>query len=110
LVTLRNQLDTNKSPNSVSATSKLKEEMNHLVLQLVYERHLREKYEEEANRLHFIQIERDQLLIEKQFTEKKLKQLVEQYKNEVEESLSSQNRLEISAYKEEVDEKNKLIE
>lgn len=98
-----------ESATNTSHVSKLKEEINHLVVQLIYERHLREKYEEDANRLHFIQIERDQLLIEKQFSEKKLKQLVEQYKNEVEVSLSSQKNLELNAYKEELKEKNNLI-
>jgi hypothetical protein len=93
----------------LSAAHKLREEINHLALQLIYERHLREKYEEDANRLHFIKIERDQLLIEKQFTEDKLKQLVEQYKLEVEVSLNSQNNLELNAYREDVREKNELI-
>ena len=84
--------------------------MNHLVIQLIYERHLREKYEKDANRLYFTQIEHDQLLIEKQSSQDKLKQLVEQYKSEVEISLKSQNHLELNAYIEESKEKNSLIE
>ena len=84
----------------------MKHEINHLALQLIYERHLRDKYEEEANRLHFYKIERDQLMVEKSFLEKNLKQLIEQYKNEVEESLSEQNKLELNAYKQELNEKD----
>ena len=84
----------------------MKQEINHLALQLIYERHLRDKYEEEANRLHFYKIERDQLMVEKSFLEKNLKQLIEQYKNEVEESLSEQNKLELNAYKQELNEKD----
>lgn len=83
--------------------------MNHLVLQLIYERHLREKYEEDANRLYFIKIEKDQLVKEKNYTEQNLKQLVEKYKMEVEESLRSQNNLELNAYREDVKEKSELI-
>lgn len=106
---MKNDIEVN-STTIPTVISKLKEEMNHLVLQLIHERHLREKYEAEANRLHFIKIQRDQLIIEKEFSEKKLKQLVEQYKNEVEESLNSQNKLELNAFKEEVKEKSDLIE
>lgn len=106
---LKSDIEVN-STTVPSVISKLKEEMNHIVLQLIHERHLREKYEGEANRLHFIKIQRDQLIIEKEFSEKKLKQLVEQYKNEVEESLNSQNKLELNAFKEEVREKSDLIE
>jgi hypothetical protein len=84
--------------------------MNHLAMQLIYERHLREKYEENANKLHFIKIERDQLLVEKQYSEKNLKQLVEKYKTDVEISLNSQNNLELNAYKEELTSKNNIIQ
>ena len=80
-----------------------------MALQLIYERHLRDKYEEESNRLHFYKIERDQLLVEKSFLEKNLKQLIEQYKNEVEDSLSEQNKVELNAYKKEIDDKDDLI-
>lgn len=89
--------------------NKLKQEINHLALQLMYERHLRDKYEEESNRMHFYKIERDQLIVEKTCLEKNLKKLVEQYKNEVEECLSVQNKIEIDAYKKELDEKMNLI-
>ena len=87
------------SENSTNSTiSRLIEENNHLTLQLSYERSLRNKYEEESNRLHIIKIgkfkdfyifiriiillhlERDQLLGEKINIEKYLKDLVEQYK------------------------------
>ena len=95
---------------SPTLIAKLKDEINHLMLQLIYERNLREKYEEEANRLHFIKIERDQLIVEKMYSEKNLKKLVEEYKNEVEASLSTQNNLELHAYKEELKEKSNLIQ
>ena len=42
--------------SSNTAVAKLKEENNHLVLQLAYERSLRQKYEEESNRLHIVKI------------------------------------------------------
>ncbi len=83
--------------------------MNHLVLQLIYERHLRDKYEEDSNRLHFYKIERDQLLVEKSYLEKNLKQLVEEYKNEIEKCLSEQNKVELNAYKKEIDDKDFII-
>ncbi len=89
---------------------KLKQEVNHLVLQLMYERNLRYKYEEESNGLHFIKIERDQLIVEKTYLERNLKQMVEQYKNEVETCLSLQNKTELEAYQIELDEKNATIE
>jgi hypothetical protein len=89
---------------------KLKREINHLVLQLMYERHLRDKYEEDSNRLHFIRTERDQLIVEKTYLEKNLKELVERYKNEVEQWLNIENNLELNAYKKELDEKNAFIE
>ena len=59
--------------------------------------------------MHFYKIERDQLLIEKSFLEKNLKQLVEQYKNEVEECLNEQNKVELNAYKKEIEEKDDII-
>jgi superfamily II RNA helicase len=83
--------------------------VNHLVLQLIYERHLRDKYEEDSNRLHFYKIERDQLLVEKSYLEKNLKQLVEEYKNEIDKCLSEQNKVELNAYKKEIDEKDFII-
>ena len=83
--------------------------MNHLVLQLIYERHLRDKYEEDSNRLHFYKIERDQLLVEKSYLEKNLKQLVEEYKNEIEKCLSEQNKVELNAFKKEIDDKDFII-
>ena len=83
--------------------------MNHLVLQLIYERHLRDKYEEDSNRLHFYKIERDQLLVEKSYLEKNLKQLVEEYKNEIEKCLSEQNKVELNAYKKEIEDKDFII-
>jgi len=83
--------------------------VNHLVLQLIYERHLRDKYEEDSNRLHFYKIERDQLLVEKSYLEKNLKQLVEEYKNEIEKCLSEQNKVELNAYKKEIDDKDFII-
>lgn len=89
---------------------KLKQEINHLVIQLMYERNLRNKYEEDSNRLHFIKIQRDQLITEKKFLEKNLKQQVEGYKNEVEECLNIQNKSEIKAYKEELEQKNEILE
>ena len=90
--------------------AKLKQEINHLVLQLMYERHLRDKYEEDSNRLHFIRTERDQLIVEKTYLEKNLKELVERYKNEVEQWLSIENKIEVNAYKKELDEKDLFIE
>ena len=42
--------------------------------------------------MYFYKIERDQLLMEKSYLEKNLKQLVEQYKSEIEKSLSEQNK------------------
>lgn len=90
--------------------NKLKQEVNHLVLQLIYEKHLRDKYEEDSNRLHFIRIERDQLLVEKNNLQLNLKELVDRYKNEVEQCLGEQNKMEISIYKRELDEKNAFIE
>jgi len=83
--------------------------VNHLVLQLIYERHLRDKYEEDSNRLHFYKIERDQLLVEKSYLEKNLKQLVEEYKNEIEKCLSEQNKVELNAYKKEIEDKDFII-
>ena len=45
------------SENSTNSTiTRLIEENNHLTLQLSYERSLRNKYEEESNRLHIIKI------------------------------------------------------
>lgn len=96
--------------NQNALIAKLKQEINHLVLQLVYERHLRIKYEEDSNRLHFIKTERDQLNVEKKYLERNLKQLVEQYKTEVEECLNLQNKSEVKAFKIELDEKNEFIE
>ena len=96
-----NQTSNDSNSNQSQIISKLKQEINHLVLQLIYERYLRNKYEEDSNRLHFIKTERDQLLVEKRYLEKNLKQLVEQYKNEVEECLSIQNKSEIKVYKKE---------
>ena len=96
--------------NSAVTVTKLKEEVNHLVLQLIYERHLREKYEEDANRLHFVKIERDQLMHAKYFSDKRLSQLVEQYKNDVEKSLGDQYRMETKAYEEELNDQSMIIE
>jgi hypothetical protein len=96
--------------NDKVAFYRLKKEMEHLGLQLIYERSLREKYEEDSNKLHFIKIERDQLNVEKVYLERNLKQLIEQYKNEVEESLTMQNNIELSAYKNELEDKYILIE
>jgi hypothetical protein len=103
---------TNSSTNSemTSLINKLKQEINHLVLQLMYERNLRYKYEEQANSLHFIRIERDQLNVEKSYLEKNLKKLVEQYKNEVESCLSLQRKTELDAYEVELSEKREFIE
>lgn len=47
-------VEITQSPNTT--ISKLKDENNHLILQLTYERSLRNKYEEESNRLHIIKI------------------------------------------------------
>ncbi|RMZ98568.1 hypothetical protein BpHYR1_034019 [Brachionus plicatilis] len=98
-----------KETDSNETIARLKQEINHLVIQLIYERNLRNRYEEDSNRLHFIKIERDQLVTEKRFLEKNLKQQVEGYKNEVEECISIQNKSEIKAYKEELDQKNEKI-
>ena len=98
-----NNLDT------ITTIKNLRQEVNHLVLQLIYERHLRDKYEEDSNRLHFYKIERDQLLVEKSYLEKNLKQLVEEYKNEIEKCLSEQNKVELNAFKKEIDEKDSII-
>ena len=102
-----NQSET--SSDNASTIKKLRQEVNHLVLQLIYERHLRDKYEEDSNRLHFYKIERDQLLVEKSYLEKNLKQLVEEYKNEIEKCLSEQNKVELNAYKKEIDDKDFII-
>jgi hypothetical protein len=91
-------------------SSELKQECDHLFLQLVYERHLREKYEADSNQLHIIKIKCKQLTDENRNLKEYLKQLVEQYKNEVEESLSAQNRMELEAYRMEMDVKNCMIE
>lgn len=96
--------------NSGQTVARLKQEINHLVIQLMYERNLRNKYEEDSNRLHFIKIQRDQLITEKRFLEKNLKQQVEGYKNEVEECLNIQNKSEIKAYTEELEQKNEVLE
>ncbi len=93
-----------------SLINKLKQEINHLVLQLMYERNLRYKYEEQANSLHFIRIERDQLNVEKSYLEKNLKKLVEQYKDEVESCLTLQRKTELDAYEVELNEKKATIE
>lgn len=99
-----------KSPEAGnSELDRMRQETNHLALQLVYERHLREKYEREANRLCLTRTERDQLLVEKQDSEKKLKALVERYKSEVEESLRCQGRLEVTAFQQELADKDALI-
>jgi len=84
--------------------------MNHLVIQLMYERHLRDKFEETANRLHFIKIERDQLLLDKANADKNLRHLLEKYNNEVEESLSMRNKIELDLFKRELAEKSQMIE
>jgi len=55
-------------------------------------------------------LERDQLLGEKIYIEKYLKDLVEQYKNDVENILFTQKKTEIDAYKKEIDEKKSIIE
>jgi hypothetical protein len=108
----QNESNTN-APTNINSNlviDKLKREINHLVLQLMYERHLRDKYEEDSNKLHFIRTERDQLRTEKVYLEKNLKELVERYKNEVEQSLSVERNLEQASYKKELEEKNSLIE
>lgn len=102
-----NQEDNSSDNNST--IKKLRHEVNHLLLQLIYERHLRDKYEEDSNRLHFCKIERDQLLVEKSYLEKNLKQLVEEYKNEIEMCLNEQNKVELNAYKKEMEEKDIII-
>lgn len=84
--------------------------MNHLVIQLMYERHLRDKFEETANRLHFIKIERDQLLLEKANADKNLRHLLEKYNNEVEESLNMRNKIEMDSFKCVLNEKTQMIE
>ena len=104
----QNLSESNSNQNGV--ISKLKQEINHLVIQLIYERNLRNRYEEDSNRLHFIKTERDQLIVEKRYLEKNLKQLVDRYKNEVEECLNVQTISEVKAYKNDLDEKNKFIE
>lgn len=101
-------IETSSSPNQT--ISKLKQDLNYLAIQLVYERQLRNKYEEDSNRLHFTKIECDQLKVEKSYLEKNLKQLVEQYKTEVEECLSVQKKVELDAYRIEIEEKNLFIE
>ncbi len=104
-----NQSEPIASQNSNLIIQKLKQEINHLVLQLIYERHLRDKYEEDSNRLHFIRTERDQLLAEKTYLEKNLKELVEKYKTELEHWLSIENKIELNAYKKELEEKDSQI-
>lgn len=89
---------------------KLKQDLKHLAKQLVYERHLRNKYEEDSNRLHFIKIQCDQLKEEKSYLEKNLKELVEQYKREVEECINQQKKVELNAFKADLDERDLLIE
>ena len=102
-------IDSNSnSPNQI--ISKLKQDLNYLAIQLIYERHLRNKYEEDSNRLHFTKIECEQLKVEKSNLEKNLKQLVEQYKSEIEECLSVQKKVELDAYRIEIEEKNLFIE
>lgn len=89
---------------------RLKQDLNHLAIQLVYERHLRNKYEEDSNRLHFIKIQCDQLKEEKSYLEKNLKELVEQYRREVEEGISEQNKVELDAYQNDIKERDLTIE
>ena len=101
---------TSETTSQRNEMGKLRREVEHLRLRLAYELHLRDKYEEEANRQHFIRIERDQLAIEKSYLEKNLKQLIEQYKNEVEVSLRAQTTTEMSALYAELDEKKATIE
>ncbi len=76
----------------------------------MYERHLRDKFEETANRLHFMKIERDQLLLDKANADKNLRHLLEKYNNEVEESLSMRNKIEMDSFKRDLNEKNQMIE
>ena len=90
--TLANLTNSSANNEMTSLINKLKQEINHLVLQLMYERNLRYKYEEQANSLHFIRIERDQLNVEKSYLEKNLKKLVEQYKDEVENCVAPESR------------------
>lgn len=90
--------------------NKLNQDLKHLAKQLVYERHLRNKYEEDSNRLHFIKIQCDQLKEEKNYLEKNLKELVEQYKREVEECINQQKKVELNAFKSDLDERDLLIE
>jgi hypothetical protein len=47
---------------------------------------------------------------EKSYLEKNLKEMVEMYKNEVEECLNEQKRVELDAYRNEIREKDLLIE
>ena len=108
--TLANLTNSSTNNEMTSLINKLKQEINHLVLQLMYERNLRYKYEEQANSLHFIRIERDQLNVEKSYLEKNLKKLVEQYKDEVENCLSLQRKTELDAYELELEEKKETIE
>ena len=108
--TLANLTNSSANNEMTSLINKLKQEINHLVLQLMYERNLRYKYEEQANSLHFIRIERDQLNVEKSYLEKNLKKLVEQYKDEVENCLSLQRKTELDAYELELEEKKETIE
>lgn len=99
-----------QNQNPALVIGKLKQDVNHLAMQLVYERHLRNKYEEDSNRMYFVKIECEQLKVEKQYLEKNLKELIEKYKNEIEKSLNVQKKTELDAFKCELDEKNLLIE
>jgi hypothetical protein len=109
MITNSTALNQNETNNSMLVDN-LKREINHLVLQLMYERHLRDKYEEDSNQLHFIRTERDQLSAERLSLQKNLKELVERYKNEVDQWLTIEKNLELDAYKKELEEKNSFIE
>lgn len=105
-------ITTTTTPSSSAAHTnylRLKQEMDHLVLQLQYERHLREKYEESSNLFYSFKIERDQLQMEKTCLEMNLRDQNDRFKNEIETSLNIQNSLELRAYKEELEKKNEII-
>ena len=49
-------MDSQTEQSLLATIAKLKEENNHLMLELKYERSMRAKFEEETNRLHFVKI------------------------------------------------------
>ena len=100
---------TSNDPNDVLSTYLANGDSSELYYELLYERSLREKYEEMANKFYYLKIERDQFLNEKLCLEKTLKDTVEKHRREIEDYLISPTRIELSDCHKKIEEKEKEI-